>query len=76
MIWLLNLSSFIVERSQVFNLQAAENADYRVYQKKLADRNVCLVLMASTRSGIDFFYFSLRTRTKSRFHQRSVSKMH
>ena len=80
MIWLLNLSSFIVEWSQVFNLQAAENDPSSAAlvtaftRKKLAVRNVCLVFMASTRTGIGYFYFSLRTRTKSRFHQQSVSK--
>ena len=37
----------------------------RVDQKKLADRNVCSVLIASTRSDIGYFYFSLRTRSPS-----------
>ena len=43
---LLNLSCFIVERSQVFNLRAAKDDLSSVvlvaaYQMKLADRNVC-----------------------------------
>ena len=48
---LLNLSRFIVARSQVFNLRAAENNRSLAalfaafYQKKLADRNVCSRLL-------------------------------
>ena len=43
MVRLLNLSRFIEERSQVFNLRAAENnrSFAAFFQKKLADRNVC-----------------------------------
>ena len=46
MVRLLNLSRFIVERSQVFNLREAENNCSSAalfaafYQKNLADRNV------------------------------------
>ena len=55
---LLKLSRFIVERSQVFNLRAAENNRSSAtlfaafYQKKLTDRNVCSRLL-----NLVFFYF-------------------
>ena len=75
MVRLLNLSHFIVERSQVFNLRAAENNRSSAalfaafYQKNLADRHVCSRLL-----NLVFFIFSLRTKTKSRSHQQSVLK--
>ena len=46
MIWLLNLSSFIVERSQAFNLQAAEN-----------DRSSAALVTAFTRRSLQIVMF-------------------
>ena len=63
MIWLLNVSSSYCGTEPGFkSLSSGKRsfvscAGYRVYQKRLADRNVSLVLMASTRSGTGYFYF-------------------
>ena len=70
----LNLFRFIVERSQVFNLRAAENNRTLAalftafYQKKL----VTFVRVYSIWYLL-FLSFSLTARTKSRFYQQTVS---